>query len=413
MAARFVVRGWYYHRYVILDHVLKAAALAFGRLRLRKLLARTLAAAVPALAPLRWLCGLLLLAGTDKDPKLTVRLRRVFGPSPRGYLAYRFAVRLFRERNYSAATEALFGCASDTSREITASLRHADFLVLKYGYQTERLAGLVQRLGAPPLNRHLTPRQRARLLTIQLQRGGEVARLTAAGLPQFDEDSAGLYLLHRLNPDPRFHSPHSAMASRIYQQIGEGRQAFEQLIRQAPGRVCILGNAPTERGSGHGTRIDSFDVVIRMNDYCINQPADYGTKQTVWVRVANHEVSQDHSQSNQITIFSANDLEVKRSDAMTYLVPLYLGNRRYTTIPSEIFRELIGQLNSLPSTGLTILYWIYKIGGPISRTSLFGFSHFRDNPDFRAHYFENRVASQFHIHQWASEADLIKRIVRG
>ncbi|WP_352072560.1 hypothetical protein [Escherichia coli] len=50
--------------------------------------------------------------------------------------------------------------------------------------------------------------------------------------------------------------------------------------------------------------IDSKKTVIRINNYTLDYPDDYGTKQDIWVRVANKEVSNKNlKKNNRLVIF--------------------------------------------------------------------------------------------------------------
>ena len=69
-----------------------------------------------------------------------------------------------------------------------------------------------------------------------------------------------------------------------YQALVANREAG--LLRQFfhKKQVAVIGNGPQECGSGRGSKIDAYDIVIRMNDFTAreNNVADYGEKFTVW-----------------------------------------------------------------------------------------------------------------------------------
>src|SRR5690606_30250496 len=158
--------------------------------------------------------------------------------------------------------------------------------------------------------------------------------------------------------------------------------------------------------------IDSKKLVIRINNYSLDHPEDYGTKQNIWVRVANSEILGSHARQNDLIVFAANNFATKRKDAATYFLPLALMNKEYTVIPSHIFQELIDKLGGLPSTGLATAYWIYKIIGPIPKQFLFGFSHLHEEADFKAHYFVDKDKAGTHLHQWDNEIRIFNQITR-
>ena len=51
-----------------------------------------------------------------------------------------------------------------------------------------------------------------------------------------------------------------------------------------PESLAIVGCGPSEIGTGNGKKIDSFENVIRMNNYVVSSEfiVDYGEKTTHW-----------------------------------------------------------------------------------------------------------------------------------
>jgi len=190
------------------------------------------------------------------------------------------------------------------------------------------------------------------------------------------------------------------------------RVTFEEMLRVNKESFCVVGNGPSELGRGAGKEIDANNLVIRINDYHVDHPEDYGAKQGVWVRVANKEITQDHLHSNEIVIFAANNFLMKRRDFFTYAARSHHLGKAFTVVPSEIYQELIDVLEGLPSTGLAIIYWIYKVLGPIPRESLYGFSHLKEIADFKAHYYPDKCEIGVHIHEWDKEVQLLAQIIR-
>ncbi|WP_409260188.1 hypothetical protein, partial [Pseudomonas sp. KCJK8806] len=158
--------------------------------------------------------------------------------------------------------------------------------------------------------------------------------------------------------------------------------------------------------------IDAKKLVIRINNYSLDYPEDYGSKEDVWVRVANNEVEHLRARRNKLTILAGNNFATKRKDAANYLLPLMLMRTEYTIIPSHVFQELIGKLEGLPSTGLALAYWIYKTIGPIPKEFLFGFSHLHEDANFKAHYFVDDEKAGVHLHQWDKEKRIFNQITR-
>lgn len=81
--------------------------------------------------------------------------------------------------------------------------------------------------------------------------------------------------------------------------------------------------------------------MIRINNYTLDYPDDYGTKQDIWVRVANKEVSNKNLKNNRLVIFAANNFTIKRRDANKYFLAPQLLEMEYTVIPNHVYKSLI------------------------------------------------------------------------
>lgn len=202
-------------------------------------------------------------------------------------------------------------------------------------------------------------------------------------------------------------------ASRLYQSAIKYGEDFADKIKNSNGDFCIVGNAPTETGRGNGKKIDSFKTVIRINNYGTNMPDDYGTKEDVWIRVANQEITKPHIRNNQTVIFARHNFLKSCNRAADYLLEPYLMEKAYTAIPSSTFCYLIRELECLPSTGMAIIYWIYSLYGQMDKNQIFGFSHINNSKDFHTHYFSDGAPrGQYHRHDWLAETNLMGEIVR-
>lgn len=67
--------------------------------------------------------------------------------------------------------------------------------------------------------------------------------------------------------------------------------------------VLIVGNGPSLLGSELGVVIDSYDIVVRFNNYRTEgYEQDVGTKTTIWSRYRDLEIERDSSTFNQIWV---------------------------------------------------------------------------------------------------------------
>ena len=165
--------------------------------------------------------------------------------------------------------------------------------------------------------------------------------------------------------------------------------------------IAIIGNGPSEIGTGNGSKIDSFDKVVRMNNFYISDEFsnDYGVKVNCWCTNMNSPVGTKYREDpfeKVFVPFPFNKLNRSAGSKQIY--------NRYKDIvecmPDSYYKELMDLIKSTtgksvePSTGLGMLFWIWKETGQLSVDQVFGFSFFRDLHTERKnwhHYFDDNI----------------------
>ncbi|HGF3809144.1 TPA: hypothetical protein ACF4OT_002366 [Escherichia coli] len=331
------------------------------------------------------------------------------------YIHYSIADWLLRHRNYSNITEKHFISAHYRNKEITINLRYSYFISQKYGYKSERLKRIISRLCSDVSLRNLNKGQKLRLAIMLYQKNKDAKAneiIKQIGKRFLLKYTSSPYVFNKIKKNKIFNDPYIQRGSEQYSHILKSRNEFIKLIRNSAGSFCIVGNAPTEINTGHGALIDSKKIVIRINNYTLDYPDDYGTKQDIWVRVANKEVSNKNLKNNRLVIFAANNFTIKRRDANKYFLAPQLLEMEYTVIPNHVYKSLIKKLDGLPSTGLAVAYWVYSIVGKIPKECLFGFTHFHNNKDFHTHYFVDGNEVGTHLHEWDKERMIFEQITK-
>jgi len=173
-----------------------------------------------------------------------------------------------------------------------------------------------------------------------------------------------------------------------------------------PKNMAIVANGPAEKDTGNGGKIDAFDNVLRMNNFHIDDEwsKDYGTKVTHWASSMFLNIEhRDFDFKNVYVCASERTLE-KSPDTPIYLT--YQKNKerleeykdKLHYIP-EKYMENLWRIHYNPSTGLILLYWMYRELGYIPRENLFGFSFFdagQDHHYFGYKYFEKGFVDKKH-----------------
>jgi hypothetical protein len=150
--------------------------------------------------------------------------------------------------------------------------------------------------------------------------------------------------------------------------------------------AAIVGNGPSEVGKGSGRLIDSHKTILRFNNFILNPEHydDYGSRTDCWVTSFYLDILPRKERFKQILC----PLPI-HSTKFRYDINwrMYESCKEFVTvIPEACFTDLY-RLIATPSTGIAMLYWIYREYG-LSEKKVFGFSFF-DKRDRSRHYFDN------------------------
>ena len=408
----FKVSGAYCNRYKHVDSIIMRMANYIGVNNLHKIKSTYIINKIPLL---QLLISLFIMKSKVIYDDTSFLPNVLFEKSKSKYLHYSIADWLLRHRDYSDKTESHFIFAQHKNKEININLRYSDFISQKYGYKSDKLKRIVARLTSVIPFSNLSKSQKLRLVVILYQQNRCIIAsniVKELGKNFVITHTTSPYIFNKIMKNGVYKDPYIYRGSKQYQEILMARVNFTKMITRSADSFCIVGNAPTELNTGNGKFIDSKKLVIRINNYSIDYPEDYGTKQDIWIRVANNEVDDERLKHNNMVIFSANNFAIKRRDANKYLLAPYLMEKNYTIIPNNIYQKLIKELDGLPSTGLAISYWIYSIIGKIPKDFLFGFSHFHQDKSFNTHYFQDDVTSGTHLHEWNKEKFIFDKITR-
>jgi len=189
----------------------------------------------------------------------------------------------------------------------------------------------------------------------------------------------------------------------IRQSINDQRKSFLEYIQGKS--IAIVGNAPSELGKGLGKEIDSYDVVIRFNNYSTEAQyiGDYGTKANVWA------ITPGIESLNYQEAFYEYDF------VMSPTLGLQLGEERLSIIYNYIiaggsyfqFDSIECRRDSnlmVPSIGLYVLHFLKQHKTNLGKLGLYGFSPKTAVKENR-HYFSGDPVptSKVKFHDWDQE----------
>ena len=173
---------------------------------------------------------------------------------------------------------------------------------------------------------------------------------------------------------------------------------------------CIVGNAPCEMGKGEGKKIDEYQNIFRFNNFKLEGfEMDYGSRTTHWVCNFANDI-QIRPFNEETTILCPLPLDHKvhldRYNS-TNKYHLYANYNRIEFIPVNVFEELKKHIVN-PSSGIALLYWIYKETGKLETGRIKGFSFF--NTLEAHHYFDTFDKCG---HDGQDELELFKMMLNG
>ncbi len=152
--------------------------------------------------------------------------------------------------------------------------------------------------------------------------------------------------------------------------------------------TAIVGNGSSEIGTGNGKHIDSFDKVMRFNNYILDNKfkKDYGKRTDYWCRTIALE-SNNRSGSKYIPVRDTTEYEkIFITSPKRNLKAMHKNIRKdlniTTFFPAASQKLLFKAIKQTipnwgkprPSTGIKALFWIYLKQGYINPDNVFGFN---------------------------------------
>lgn len=334
-------------------------------------------------------------------------------------VAYRLGDEQLRARNYSEDTESLLRDAARDGGKVRFLSRYLDFATQKYGYESPLARQVADQLLAMP-RATMPARLRKTLLSIKTLQGdtAQEERLLASLQADIRGGKLAPFLCDVVRREaPEIDHWRLERNQSIYARMMDTRSRLEALFRDDLDQICVVGNGPNEKGRARGAFVDSHSLVVRFNEYTVDQAGDYGTRTDVWV-VNKGLLSVPRLKRERLSvpywICASNNYQYKGEKAHSEMFEPWISGGHLGVIPPEVFQELIQRCDCLPSSGLAFLYWMYRTSGTrIDSQRLLGFSHL-EGVGFGTHYFEREDADDpsRHIHDWDAEMDVFKEILR-
>ena len=153
-------------------------------------------------------------------------------------------------------------------------------------------------------------------------------------------------------------------------------------------KIIIIGNGPSVLKEKKGKIIDSFDKIIRINNFVIDNYEEYvGIKTNIWYRSDAPDIYNYNLNNFEKVYFCLPPANFNKKDRIGRIKKIMINNCKI--IPKKMVEELIKKCNlgkKWPTTGLITLYHILKKYDNYS-IHIYGFDCFLKN-NYK-HYYNN------------------------
>lgn len=203
------------------------------------------------------------------------------------------------------------------------------------------------------------------------------------------------------------------MVRKFYNETDSNLEAFKNYIRGK--KIAIVGNSPCELNKQKGKLIDSYDVVIRFNNFEINEntKADYGEKVSVKACTPSLEtlkLKEDAGCIDFMLLPKANNFIP--GFRLNYLMNLSQAGTRIAMFDIEYFMRKYDM--RIFSLGLSMILWFAENKDLAQLVTVFGFS-LTDQLDGVKHYFSGdpSAGKQLSFHKWSKEALILNSLIEN
>ncbi len=161
-----------------------------------------------------------------------------------------------------------------------------------------------------------------------------------------------------------------------------------------------------------GEKIDAHDIVVRFNHYrsATSRLEDTGRRIDVWVRAPNLNIIDlaENPMADWI-VLSGPDIRYKLAN-WEPLKPHLEAGRQILTVPLDIWRTLVNELQAPPSAGMLLLAWAIRLTGSPAGITVAGFQS-AINPVLIRQAYHQALPQQRpgRRHNWAGERKLLNR----
>ena len=164
-------------------------------------------------------------------------------------------------------------------------------------------------------------------------------------------------------------------------------------------RILIIGNGPSATEAALGAQIDSFDTIVRINNYVTDGlESQVGSRTDIWVNGANQGLHKRQDLPGLILVMIPTQVLDHKGEAIHARIEKRLGTTNYILIPRAIIHDLETEAGlERPSTGFFCMSFFHAMGLDVT---LHGFDFFVGST---AHYFDSPLK------RWMKDKGILKK----
>lgn len=188
------------------------------------------------------------------------------------------------------------------------------------------------------------------------------------------------------------------------------------ILKEAEGSICVVGNSPDVVGSEAGEWVDSHDVVIRFNNYNVGPEfvKDIGIKTDVWVRMLPTPLIKRNVQGGlDMVVFTGPNAVHRAINKWPEVIKISSQVENAVFFDINLFFELQSMIGSPPSSGLMVCFTIYRTFGSLSRNQLLGLTVNGSVGEGGVYHYSDGNAFAAPRHNWKKEALIYDEMFSG
>ena len=153
--------------------------------------------------------------------------------------------------------------------------------------------------------------------------------------------------------------------------------------------ILIIGNGRSVLDHSFGKQINKFSIVGRINNYSIDNYAEYvGGKTDIWFNGANQNLKRQKVIPNEVVVFIPPEILRRKKEKIHDRISrrLHIDKEKYSLIPLETMEnyEILTGVKR-PTTGTSCILWAVE---NFEKVIIHGFDFFIDS---KSHYNDNFI----------------------